>query len=626
MTAILIPNGKQQYFSNAGLPLVGGKIETWAAGTSTPKDTYTTAAGNVANTNPVTLDGRGEATIFWNGSYKVQLRDALNNIIWTLDNVVALDVAAMIAASTASFSGGSGSSLIGFIQSGAGAVAETSQKKLREWVSPQDFGAIGNGVTNDNTAIAAVAAAYTGINFNGAGGNFLISADLPAGFKMLNGRITDSRTINAQDEYSVVAIGYNALLANTFIPEVFPSSGPNFAAGNYIVAIGGESLKANTTGRRNVGVGSRTLLGNTTGYYQTAIGSHSMENCTTGFENTGVGVQTLQSLTTGNGNSMLGVGAGIKITAGTYNIGVGQSCMSGIGVAACTSNYNVAVGYQALGQNTSGDDNIAIGRLAMQVATTATANVAIGTQALIGCITGQNNTAVGYQALFTATGSSNTAVGQKSLFNLTTGTSNVGIGQQAGANATTSSNNVIIGFQAGVAVTTGGTNTIIGAASSAALTTGAGNTALGYGTAFSAVGAANQTAIGNSATCTADNQVQLGNGSVSSFRCQVALTVVSDERDKIKLGPVPGLAFINGIETFQARWNKRDGSDNGNGLFASLSAQNLKTLQDNFKVDLGLVDATNPAQLSVTHERLFPLLINAVQELSAEVEALRKAA
>ena len=40
--AILSPLPKMQFFSTAGVPLVGGKLYTYAAGTTTPLATYTT--------------------------------------------------------------------------------------------------------------------------------------------------------------------------------------------------------------------------------------------------------------------------------------------------------------------------------------------------------------------------------------------------------------------------------------------------------------------------------------------------------------------------------------------------------------------------------------------------------
>lgn len=86
--ASIIANGKQQYFNNAGDFLNGGKLYTYIAGTSTPKATYSDAAGTVPNTNPIILDTRGEALIYWAGSYKAVLTDSLGNIIWTVDNIV----------------------------------------------------------------------------------------------------------------------------------------------------------------------------------------------------------------------------------------------------------------------------------------------------------------------------------------------------------------------------------------------------------------------------------------------------------------------------------------------------------------------------------------------------------
>jgi hypothetical protein len=100
--ASILPTGKQVYLDNAGVPLVGGKVYTYAAGTSTLKATYQDQAGLIPNANPVVLNTRGEALIFWSGAYKIVLKDSLDNIIWSVDNVVEGGDASIITGSTGS--------------------------------------------------------------------------------------------------------------------------------------------------------------------------------------------------------------------------------------------------------------------------------------------------------------------------------------------------------------------------------------------------------------------------------------------------------------------------------------------------------------------------------------------
>jgi hypothetical protein len=79
-----------QFFRANGEPLVGGKLYTYTAGTTTPQPTYTDSAGGTANTNPVILDSRGEADIWLGGAtYKFKLADANDVEIWTVDNISA---------------------------------------------------------------------------------------------------------------------------------------------------------------------------------------------------------------------------------------------------------------------------------------------------------------------------------------------------------------------------------------------------------------------------------------------------------------------------------------------------------------------------------------------------------
>lgn len=68
----------------------------------------------------------------------------------------------------------SGASLVNFLQSGSGAVARTVQSKLREVVSLKDFGAVGDGVTDDTAAVTAWATAANGKNGYVPAGTYLV--------------------------------------------------------------------------------------------------------------------------------------------------------------------------------------------------------------------------------------------------------------------------------------------------------------------------------------------------------------------------------------------------------------------------------------------------------------------
>jgi hypothetical protein len=82
---------KVQYFDSNGDPLVGGKLYSYSAGTLTLKNTYPTMAdalaGTNANTNPIILDARGEASVVLQGGTKLILQDSNSVVIWTVDNI-----------------------------------------------------------------------------------------------------------------------------------------------------------------------------------------------------------------------------------------------------------------------------------------------------------------------------------------------------------------------------------------------------------------------------------------------------------------------------------------------------------------------------------------------------------
>jgi hypothetical protein len=98
----------------------------------------------------------------------------------------------------------SGSSLVGHIASGTGATARTLQAKLRDFVSVKDFGAVGNGVANDTTAVQA--AIDTGSDIYFPAGNYACGPLTQS---------TNFQRFHAQGQVNIVKNANGVLLTST---------------------------------------------------------------------------------------------------------------------------------------------------------------------------------------------------------------------------------------------------------------------------------------------------------------------------------------------------------------------------------------------------------------------------
>jgi len=165
----------QQFFTDVGVPLSGGKLYSYAAGTTTPQATYTTAAGTIAHANPIILDsaGRistGEIWLTAGSNYKFVLKTSTDTTIATWDNITGINGTGIT----------SNASNVQYDPAGTGAVSTTVQAKLRESVSVKDFGAVGDGSTNDTTAFTNAIATGAGC-INIPDGTYKITSQLALG-------------------------------------------------------------------------------------------------------------------------------------------------------------------------------------------------------------------------------------------------------------------------------------------------------------------------------------------------------------------------------------------------------------------------------------------------------------
>lgn len=206
-----------QLFDNNGGPLSGGKIYVYLAGTTTPATTYTELTGTFANTNPIIADAAGRlSNEIWlpiSQGYKFVLKDANDVLIATYDNIptslqppivndtssISFNTGYVVTAGgftvgstyeiasvgTTSFVAiGASSNTVGTLFTatapGAGTgtayYVRTAQSKLRDVVSVKDFGAVGDGITDDTVAIQAAMNVGGTIYF--PAGTYAISAPL----------------------------------------------------------------------------------------------------------------------------------------------------------------------------------------------------------------------------------------------------------------------------------------------------------------------------------------------------------------------------------------------------------------------------------------------------------------
>jgi hypothetical protein len=146
-----------QFLDNNGVILSGGKIYTYAAGTTTPQASYTSVAGTTAHANPIILDsaGRvpgGEIWLIDNLTYKFTVETSASVLLGTYDNVPGINDININA------------NTIEYDPPFTGAVTSnyTISDKLAQTVSIKDFGASPSASAATNTTAITAALAYAG--------------------------------------------------------------------------------------------------------------------------------------------------------------------------------------------------------------------------------------------------------------------------------------------------------------------------------------------------------------------------------------------------------------------------------------------------------------------------------
>jgi hypothetical protein len=111
------------------------------------------------------------------------------------------------------------------------------------------------------------------------------------------------------------------------------------------------------------------------------------------------------------------------------------------------------------------------------------------------------------------------------------------------------------------------------------------------------------------------------------LRSQVALTTLSDCRDKTNICSIPvGLEFVRALRPVKFEWDMRNNPTDGKKGMTEpgFLAQELDQVVQQFDANwMNLVHKENPDRWEATMSRLLPVAIRAIQELSTEVDRLR---
>lgn len=242
---------------------------------------------------------------------------------------------------------------------------------------------------------------------------------------------------------------------------------------------------------------------------------------------------------------------------------IAMGYLAGANAGNAGGNYSnsICIGTRA-GDQMNGENNISIG------------NNAHGGQATLGFF----NVAVGTNALNQQQGGDfNVAIGNDALFNLGTGTNNTAVGKSAGS--------VQVGFD-------------------------------------------NTTALGHNSQPQASNEIVLGDNNVTTLRCNTqVISGLSDLRDKNNVEDLRlGLDFISDLKPVSWDWERRDGTMEGkkdSGFIAQFT-DNVLQAHSAEEILPSLVNRDNPDAWQMGNAALIPVLVKAIQELKAELDALKK--
>jgi len=452
-------------------------------------------------------------------------------------------------------------------------------------------GYMGNSVTSNGTSI----------NGSNITSGTIPDARLPDPLPAISGANLTSlpSSLIIQEEGSSLSTAATTL---NFVGSSVTATGSG-ATKTITISGGGGGLSSDAQKNTVAGTNAGDSFTGTDALSNTLFGYDAGTAMTSADLNVGIGVNALQAATNSEANVAIGYEAGKSVTTGFFNTHIGAHA----GKTATTAYRNTFIGYNC-GRDSTDLDNTAVGYHAMRYGG-GYRNVAIGyecTQASGGAGDANFNTSIGYRAnSINAYGSFHVAVGAYALEDAGSTYSPqsdycVGVGYEAGKNITSGDNNICIGYRSGTTNSPSGNLT------------------------------------------STSNIICLGDDNISQIYCNDTTISNSDQRDKTDITSFNlGLAWVEALRPVTYRWDRRtwygtdeqpygtpDGSKKRTQLHVGFLAQEVLEVEKangyGTSKDDSITVNLNEDEMSygLKYERLVPILVNAIKELSTRVQAL----
>jgi hypothetical protein len=250
-------------------------------------------------------------------------------------------------------------------------------------------------LTGDVTGVGTGTFTTTLTNSGVIAGSYGSTTSIPTFTVDEKGRLTSAGTITSTAvPYTGATQAVNLGAYDLTVNGLTVGTGVNGGTVSYTnTALGASALAGNNSGLgANIAIGTNTLKANTTGSNNTGIGYNALQALTTATDNTALGAYALIA-TNGYFNTAFGSKSLFSVTTGGYNTAVGANALYGI---RTNSSYNTAMGFLSLNNLTTGDKNIALGYKSGSGVTSGTSNIMIGANTgSYSMTTGSYNTIIG---------------------------------------------------------------------------------------------------------------------------------------------------------------------------------------------------------------------------------------